>query len=73
MNDPLELLAKTSLFEGVAPADLEQLRPAVRTRRFDKDAYLFREGDPGSHLHVIVHGEVKIGRVCDRRRRRGAW
>jgi hypothetical protein len=30
MNDPLELLAKTSLFESVAPADLEQLRPAHR-------------------------------------------
>lgn len=63
MNDPLELLAKTSIFEGVAAADLEQLRPAIRTRRFDKDSYLFREGDPGTHLHIVVRGQVKIGRV----------
>jgi CRP/FNR family transcriptional regulator, cyclic AMP receptor protein len=61
--DPLELLARTQLFEGLAPNDLESLRPAVRTRTFERGSYLFREGDPGSHLHVVVHGQVKIGRL----------
>jgi CRP/FNR family transcriptional regulator, cyclic AMP receptor protein len=61
--DPLELLAKTQLFEGLSPSDLESLRPAIRTRTFERGSYLFREGDPGSHLHVVVHGQVKIGRT----------
>jgi CRP/FNR family cyclic AMP-dependent transcriptional regulator len=30
---------------------------------FERGAYLFREGDPGTHLHVVVHGQVKIGRM----------
>jgi CRP/FNR family transcriptional regulator, cyclic AMP receptor protein len=60
--DPLELLAGTQLFEGLAPSDLESLRPAIRTRTFERGSYLFREGDPGSHLYVVVHGQVKIGR-----------
>jgi CRP/FNR family transcriptional regulator/CRP/FNR family cyclic AMP-dependent transcriptional regulator len=56
-------LAKTHLFEGVAASDLESLRPSIRTRTFERGSYLFREGDPGSHLHVVVQGQVKIGRI----------
>jgi CRP/FNR family cyclic AMP-dependent transcriptional regulator len=62
VTDPLELLAKTQLFEGLAAGDLEPLRPAIRTRIFERGSYLFREGDPGSHLHIVVQGQVKIGR-----------
>lgn len=63
MADPLELLAKTQLFEGLAAGDLEPLRPAIRTRTFERGSYLFRQGDPGSHLHMVVRGQVKIGHV----------
>lgn len=63
MADPLALLAKTQLFEGLAAGDLEPLRPAIRTRIFERGSYLFREGDPGSHLHMVVRGQVKIGHV----------
>jgi CRP/FNR family cyclic AMP-dependent transcriptional regulator len=61
--DPLEVLTKTPIFEGVPESDLKRLLPSVRSRSFDKGSYLFREGDPGSHLYVLVHGRVKIGRV----------
>ena len=61
--DPMELLTKAPIFEGLAPAELEPLRTAMRTRSFAKGTYLFREGDPGSHLYMVVKGEVKIGRV----------
>lgn len=61
MTDPLALLARAPIFEGLAAGDLEVLRPAVRTRTFERGSYLFRQGDPGSHLHMIVRGEVKIG------------
>ncbi len=45
--DPIELLTKAPIFEGLTSADLEPLRNAVRTRNFARGAYLFREGDPG--------------------------
>ena len=61
--DPLEILARTPLFEGLPQADLDRLRPAIRSRSFDKGSYLFREGDSGSHLYVIDSGKVKVGRV----------
>jgi CRP/FNR family cyclic AMP-dependent transcriptional regulator len=61
--DPLEILARTRLLEALPRADLDRLLPAIRSRSFDKASYLFREGDPGSHLYVIERGKVKIGRV----------
>lgn len=63
VNDPLAVLAKTAIFSGLPATDMEQLRSAVRVRRFDKDSFLFREGDPGSDLYVIVRGQVKIAHV----------
>ncbi|MFI5282040.1 MAG: Crp/Fnr family transcriptional regulator [Candidatus Dormibacterales bacterium] len=60
MNDPLDQIINTPLFKGATRGELEHLRPSIRPRRFDRGAYLFREGDPSSHLYVIVHGEVKI-------------
>src|ERR1700719_906499 len=63
MADPLELLATTGLFPGLLASDLEALRPAVRTRAFKQGSYLFRQGDPGSHVHMVVRGQVKIGRI----------
>jgi CRP/FNR family cyclic AMP-dependent transcriptional regulator len=61
--DPLELFAQAAIFEGLPAAGLEPLRKAIRARRFERNEYLFREGDPGSHLYLVVHGQVKIGRV----------
>ena len=61
--DVIQLLARTAIFEGITAAELEALRPAVRLRTFAKDTHLFREGDPGSHLHLVVRGQVKILRV----------
>lgn len=61
--DPIQLLPKAPIFEGLTSADLEPLRAAVRSRTYERGSYLFREGDPGSHLYVVVRGQVKIGRV----------
>ena len=58
--DLLEVLAKTPIFDGVPESDLKRLLPSVRSRSFDKGSYLFRQGDPGSHLYVLVSGKVKI-------------
>ena len=62
-NDPIHTLLKAPIFEGLRLEDLEVLRPAVRLRRFNRGVYLFREGDPGSHLYMVTRGQVKIGSV----------
>jgi CRP/FNR family cyclic AMP-dependent transcriptional regulator len=59
----MALLATTKIFQGLPAGDLEALRPAIRIRTFRRGSYLFREGDAGSHLHMVVDGQVKIGRI----------
>jgi CRP/FNR family transcriptional regulator len=64
-NEALALLSRTPLFAGATPDVLEPLQVDLRHRRFAPDAYVFREGDPGDHLHLVVRGEVKISRTTE--------
>lgn len=65
LRDPLPLLGRTPLFAGVALADLEPLLADFRLRRYATDSFIFREGDPGDHLHLVASGEVKISRTTE--------
>ncbi len=60
--DPVQILQRSALFEGVALSDLETLVPDLHRRSFGAGTHIFREGDPGLHLHLILKGEVKITR-----------
>jgi CRP/FNR family transcriptional regulator len=60
--DPLQALQGSALFEGVDAAELETLVPSLQRRSFGAGTHIFREGDLGLHLHVILSGEVKISR-----------
>lgn len=40
--------------------DLQALASRGRVRRFPAAATIFREGDPGDALHVVVEGQVRI-------------
>jgi CRP/FNR family cyclic AMP-dependent transcriptional regulator len=61
----LTLLGRTELFSGLLPKDLEPLLPDIRSRRFAAGSHIFREGDPGDHLHLVASGEVKISRTTE--------
>ena len=60
--DPVQVLQRSALFEGVGASDLENLVPNLHRRSFGAGTYIFREGDLGTHLHLILSGEVKIAR-----------
>jgi len=61
--DPVPALARTALFAGIPPAELESLAPSLKTRSFARGAYIFHEGDPANALYVIHSGQVKISRL----------
>jgi CRP/FNR family cyclic AMP-dependent transcriptional regulator len=62
--DALALLARSPLFAGVSTDQLEPLARSLRPRRYPRGGRLFSEGDPGTHLLVIVSGQVKISRIA---------
>ena len=54
------LLGGTELFGGLDQASLERLAEMTVSRSLDKGQTLFREGDPGEALYIVVEGLVKI-------------
>jgi CRP/FNR family cyclic AMP-dependent transcriptional regulator len=55
-------LARVPMFTGLAPRSLEQLLAITSEVRFPVGKVLFRTGDPGDRLYVIVEGRVRISR-----------
>jgi CRP-like cAMP-binding protein len=58
--DKRALLANHPLFGRLAPDELERLVAYMRLVRQPARAVLFRKGDPGTHMVVVVRGRVKV-------------
>jgi len=61
--DPLPVLSRTALFQGIPAGELEPLAAAAKVRTYTAASYLFHEGDPAGVLYVIMRGQVKIARM----------
>jgi cAMP-dependent protein kinase regulator len=55
-----QALAATPLFAGLSSELLEALVEHLELVSLERDQELFREGDPGDALYVIVEGEVSV-------------
>lgn len=56
----IEWLAKTPLFAGLAPNELETLARAAEVRDFTRDEVIFSMQEAGDGLYVISSGRVKV-------------
>jgi CRP/FNR family cyclic AMP-dependent transcriptional regulator len=54
------LLAQVPLFAGFSRSELDALSTFIRLRRYPKGSIIFHQGDPGTTLHLIETGEVKL-------------
>jgi CRP/FNR family cyclic AMP-dependent transcriptional regulator len=59
------LLAQVPLFSLVDPDHLAQIAARVAIRRYARGEVIFHQNDPGSTLHVIKSGQVKIASSSD--------
>ncbi|HEV2889070.1 MAG TPA: Crp/Fnr family transcriptional regulator [Frankiaceae bacterium] len=59
----MDVLRSAPLFAGLPDAAWDALSPRLSTRVVPRGTALFREGDPGEELHVVVDGKVKITRT----------
>ena len=62
MTDLTTQLAKVDMFQGLDPGQLQSIFRISDTEQFEQDAVIFKEGDPGEELYVIVNGKVRITR-----------
>lgn len=58
----LDLLARVPLFEGLSQAQLRKLADVCEAERVARGKYVFREGEPGASMYVLVEGKVRISR-----------
>jgi CRP/FNR family transcriptional regulator, dissimilatory nitrate respiration regulator len=59
-NGVKALLAKTSLFGGLADAELARLEAASRLIRLQRGDFLFNVGEPCKAMHVVADGRVRL-------------
>jgi CRP-like cAMP-binding protein len=53
-------LAEIPLFRGVKQADRERLTATMRRQTYQPGDILFRQGDPGDAIYILVTGRVRI-------------
>ena len=56
-----EALRCTPLFAGIAAPELDQIATHATERRFGVGEMIFRRGDPGSSMIVLVQGRLRVG------------
>ncbi len=60
MNQHEGLIRDVPLLARLPEADLRALSSQGRVRSYPAGSALFREGDPGDSLHIVVEGAVRI-------------
>lgn len=53
-------LSQLSIFQGFAPAQLEQLAPILKHEHFHPGETIFEQGETASHLFILLNGEVVV-------------
>lgn len=58
--EDVDFLAQAPLFSSLKPAHLADLAAKIRTKKYRSGEVIFHQDDPGSTLHIIKSGQVKI-------------
>lgn len=59
-NDPLALLRRVPLFEGVDDSALVALARVMHTKRVKRGEVIFYQDDPGDAAYIVCSGEIEI-------------
>ncbi len=65
VGDGREFLAKHDLLGHLTPEELDRLLAPARVERLDEGRVLFRKGDPGDRLYVVLSGRISIGTASE--------
>ena len=62
MPSTTELLKNVAIFKDLDETELAAVAEVCKEEKHESGAYIFREGEAGNRLYVIVSGEVRISR-----------
>ena len=61
--EEVDFLSRVPLFASSKPAHLSEIAHRLTTRNYRRGEVIFHQDDPGSALHVIKKGQVKISTI----------
>jgi CRP-like cAMP-binding protein len=59
-TDPADLLARTPLFTGLDEASRKAVAAELREAAYDPGQIIFSRGQPGSEMHIVTKGRVRL-------------
>ena len=62
MADAKSVLKAVSIFKDLDDEELGQVADVCKEEKFNSGEYIFKEGEHGNRLYLIVEGEVRISR-----------
>ncbi len=65
VSDGREFLARHELRGHLTSEELDRLLAPARVERVDEGGVLFRKGDPGDRLYVVLSGRISIGTTSE--------
>ena len=65
LKDTLDKLRQVTIFSGFSDNELVRLLRICKTNNFKAGTKIFKEGDDGNSLYVIVAGKLQIRKVID--------
>ncbi len=65
VHERASFLSTVELFRGLPPDTLRAVAAEFRARAARRGAFIFLEGQPAQHLHLVAEGQVKVVRETD--------
>jgi len=62
MPATIDVLRNLPIFGGLSDDELERVSELCEQKTYDSGEYIFREGEPGNRLFIVLDGEVRISR-----------
>jgi CRP-like cAMP-binding protein len=64
-GSPAHLLVSIDLFDQISIQDLDEIASTAKQRNYEKNSYLFHQGDPARRFCVLVKGKVKLTQLTE--------
>jgi CRP-like cAMP-binding protein len=64
-GSPAQLLSEIDIFDQIPSQDLETIASAATLKEFNKNDYLFHQGDPADQFCLLMSGKVKLTQITE--------
>lgn len=64
-GSPTQLLSSIAIFDQLSYNELDEIASKAAIRKFDKNTYLFHQGDTAHQFFILISGKVKLTQITE--------